>query len=67
MCAALIEVSNSSGGIFKKVIQEILKGISDDQNDVTVIPNSFQGYNTDESQIANATTINLTDGGTSYP
>ncbi|TKY85011.1 hypothetical protein EX895_006091 [Sporisorium graminicola] len=57
-------VTSSSDSVITKALKEIAKAVSDDQNDISLVPNPFYGYRGDGTvQISDLHNITLVDGG----
>ncbi len=57
-------ISTSSDSIIVKALKEIAQAVSNDQNDVSTVPNPFYGYTGDgDVQVSNLRNITLVDGG----
>ncbi|SNX82430.1 probable lysophospholipase (lpl) [Melanopsichium pennsylvanicum] len=57
-------ISTSSDSVIVKALREIAQAVSDDQNDVSSVPNPFYGYNGEGNvQVRDLGNITLVDGG----
>jgi lysophospholipase len=61
--AALTQINGSDSGILTSLITNLLQDFSNDEEDIAVYPNPFQGLSNISTSISNTPNLTLTDGG----